>query len=243
MTAHSQERASDVSDTDQRGRIASTAVGGALLLYGLRRRSFVGTVMAIVGGLLFYRGISGNGTLETSTTGATERHGTETDAEPMEVERSITVGKSADELYELWRDPQQLSRIVGSVAEVSSEGDGRHRWSVDGPLGREMAWETRIVEERPGEFLRWKAIEGSALSIEGSLRFRQASGDRGTEVTLHVRVDPPGGALGGSVMERFGVVPDTLVGKALRRFKSLAETGEIPTLEHNPSARGSSDLV
>jgi hypothetical protein len=33
------------------------------------------------------------------------------------------------------------------------------------------------------------------------------------------------------------VVPRTIATQALRRFKSLVETGEIPTLEHNPSAR------
>jgi hypothetical protein len=34
-----------------------------------------------------------------------------------------------------------------------------------------------------------------------------------------------------------GIVPDILAMKALRRFKSFAETGEVPNTEHNPSAR------
>jgi hypothetical protein len=42
-------------------------------------------------------------------------------------------------------------------------------------------------------------------------------------------------------MERLDLVPNAAAGKALRRFKSLVETGEMPTLEGNPSARGSGD--
>lgn len=34
-----------------------------------------------------------------------------------------------------------------------------------------------------------------------------------------------------------GVATNTLAGRALRRLKSLCETGEIPTTDHNPSAR------
>jgi hypothetical protein len=44
-------------------------------------------------------------------------------------------------------------------------------------------------------------------------------------------------------MKRLGFVPRTITGEALDRFKSLAETGEIPTLERNSSARGSGDRL
>lgn len=247
MTAHPEERAAKSIDADPGGweRIASTALGGALVLYGLGRRSIVGTVAALAGGVLLYRGVRGNDRPSTSGTSvgdAAERRESGA-AGGVEVERSVTVERPADELYEIWRDPQQLSRIVGRAGEVTDANDDRQRWTVDAPLGRSVEWETRIVEERPGELLRWESLAGSRVSGEGSLRFREAPGDRGTEVTLSVRVDPPGGALGSSVIERLNVAPDAVVGEALRRFKSLAETGEIPSTEHNPSARGRGDLV
>jgi hypothetical protein len=44
-------------------------------------------------------------------------------------------------------------------------------------------------------------------------------------------------------MTLLGVVPETLASRALDRLKSLAETGEIPTLDRNPSGRGRGDLV
>ena len=72
---------------------------------------------------------------------------------------------------------------------------------------------------------------------EGSIRFRPAPGDWGTKVRLRFRFASPSGVLGEAASKLLNVVPSMLAGKALRRFKSLAETGEIPTTEHNPSAR------
>jgi len=62
-------------------------------------------------------------------------------------------------------------------------------------------------------------------------------------VTLAVTFDPPGGALGNAALKRLDVVPETLVATALDRFKSLAERDEIPSLDRNPSGRGSGDLA
>jgi uncharacterized membrane protein len=249
-------------------RIDSAIVGGALLLVGLRRRSLGGVLAAIAGSLLLYRGVTGGRSRNQSKTSGSHltgashstdaTHSTDsaastdatdstasTDARSSKtaVERSVTVGKPAEELYDRWTDPEQLNRVMGDAVEVTAEGDERQRWTVDGPLGRSVTWETRTVEDRPGEVLRWESVEDSRLSGGGEVRFQPAPGDRGTEVTLRLRFDPPGGRVGDAAMDRLGFVPETLVSTALDRFKSLAETGETPTLDRNPSARGQGDFV
>jgi uncharacterized membrane protein len=156
-----------------------------------------------------------------------------------EVERSITIERPADELYRAWRDPATLPRIMGFLADISPSDDGASEWQVHGPLGRSYAWTMRITEERPGELIRASSNGGhGALVTESEVRFRPAQGDRGTVATLRVRFDPPGGMLG-DVAARFfdGVVPKELASKALRHFKSLVVTGEIPTTDRQPAAR------
>lgn len=165
-----------------------------------------------------------------------KRQGGASVGEP-EVERSITIGKAADELYQLWRDPKTLPQVMAGFATVRASDDRMH-WRVEGPLGRAYEWDSETVDDRPGEGVGWRSLAGGALSNEGSVRFHPAPADRGTVVTLRVRFDPPGGALGDAAVRLLGTTPlDLVADGALLRFKSLAETGEIPTTERQPAAR------
>lgn len=228
-------------------RTAVGVLGGVLLVRGLRRRGLRGIAMAVAGGWLLTRA-----TGTTDRVAGTIRSGTglgesiverTTRTEPTSVTRSITIGEPADELYETWRDPDRLSQIVGHFADVEATDEDILRWTATAPGGREVSWDTRIVEAEPGERLRWETPGDAMIPNEGELRFRTAPGDQGTEVELTIDFDPPGGAVGAAAMARLDVVPETVVAEALRRYKRLAETGEIPTLADNPSGRGRGDRV
>ena len=155
-----------------------------------------------------------------------------------EAERSITIGKTAQELYERWRHPGTLTRVMAPFATVRASEGGNMRWQVAGPLGQSLDWETETTGDHPGEATGWRSLPGAQVPSEGSIRFRPATGGRGTVATLRVRFDPPGGLIGDAVAKLLGgLVPATVVDTALRRFKSLVETGEIPTTERQPAAR------
>lgn len=222
-------------------RRISAILGGTLLLQSLTRRSSSSGEKALAAALL-YRGISGHSFLYQALgiSTANERQQPRQADDMPEVERSITIEKSADELYRFWRNSQNLTQIMGDLGEVTETSHGITHWIVQGPLNSRIEWDTQIVEERPGELIRWKSVDGSQLSSEGSVRFRSAPRDWGTEVTLHFRFDAPGGTLGNRAVKSFSIIPRLLVERALRRFKSLAESGEYPTLKHNSAARASS---
>lgn len=231
------------------GRVSSTALGATLVGYGLsKRRSLRGVAATAAGGWLVNRGVSGHCSgFEAAgvDTSRRQRPRLEPGASPaaQSVERSVTVLLPPDEVQEYWIDPELLSQIAGPGVDVAWAGDDRVRWTVDAPFGRTRSWQLQLAEERPGELVRWESTEGALVPSEATVRFEPAPGDRGTEVRLEVRWDPPGGRFGAAVLERLGVVPGSFVMRALRRCKSVAETGEAPTLEGNPSARGSGDLL
>ncbi len=214
---------------------------------GLRRWSLRGVALTAAGVAFLYSGINGRGrpfdSLLSAVGSGTDHSGSGASPDAVTVDRSVTVQGDAADLLEYWRDAGRLDQIVSDAVDVESRGDERLRWTVSAPTGRQISWETRVVEERPDELLRWESVPDSPLPMEGSVRAQPASGDRGTEVRLQVRFDPPGGPLGNRALSRMGVVPETLVGTALNRFKSLVETGEIPTIERNPSGRGTGDTV
>jgi uncharacterized membrane protein len=201
-----------------------------------------GLANAAVGGALIYRGISGNSPRQRGGRDAESevyRRGADEDAGT--VERTVTVGRPAEELAEYWRDPEQLSRILDGVVDIEDAGEDRLHWSVEGPLGRTVSREARTTLDRPGEELRWRSVGDAVVPNEWTVRFDEATGGEETEVRLSVTVDPPGGSPRRAVAGR--LLPVSLLGTLLDRFKSLAETGEIPTLEKNPSARGLGDRV
>ncbi len=222
-------------------RVASALLGGTLVARGITRPSPTGIAMVLTGVGLLYRGTCGHSQLyqllDVSTAGGHARREAGISPDAPQLERSITILKSADELYRFWREPQNLSRIMEHFAEVTAAGEDRTHWLLRGPLRRTVEWDTVVVEDRPGEFLRWASIDGAALRNEGAVAFRPAPGDRGTEVKLRFRFDLPGGVLSDAAFRLLGVVPSPLAGRVLRRFKSLVETGEVPTTKRNPSAR------
>lgn len=153
------------------------------------------------------------------------------------VERSITIGKTEDELRRSWQDPRTLPQIMAGFASVRATGEGRMHWKVEGPLGRAWEWDTETVD-RPGEGIAWRSLPGAAIPNEGRVRFHPAPAGRGTVATLHFRFDPPGGPLGDGLLNVLGSTPlDVVADAALRRFKNLVETGEIPTTVRQPAAR------
>ncbi|SFC62607.1 Uncharacterized membrane protein [Halobiforma haloterrestris] len=246
--ADRRSRAADEPNVGRWERVASAAVGGTLVVRGLRDRSLSGAATAAVGGALVARGLTGHSRLYRlldADAGSMEAIPIVDEGQAPTVERSIIVGRPAEELAEYWRDPGHLDRIAGRFADVSGDpaAEERHHWRADAPLGRSLEWEALLVEDEPGDRLRWQSLEGAPIGYECTISFEPAPGDRGTLVDLEVEYDPPGGALGDAVLSRFGTPVELVAGESLRRFKSLAETGEIPSTEANPSGRGRGDLV
>jgi len=249
MTAHDEtgrQRATpeetnqtDRSPTQRARRLLSAVLGGALLVRGLRRRSLRGLVTALVGGWLLIRTLGGRSSDRAGQDVETEA----VDSHPGEattVTRSVVVEQSATECYEVWRDPEQFSQVMGHIADVAATDDERLRWTVEGPGGRDLSWDTRIVEDDPGQIVRWETDPDALVSTDGVVRFRETDGEK-TEVTLALTLDPPGGSLGTAVLHRLDVVPDAVAGTTLDRFKTLVETGEVPTRSAELSSRDASD--
>jgi hypothetical protein len=84
--------------------------------------------------------------------------------------------------------------------------------------------EIRRLWEDPAELA--KVLAGMPVA-EAFLQIGPEVRDWGTTATVTLRLE--------SALP--GMATQTLAGKAVRRLKALAETGEVPTTEHNPSGR------
>jgi uncharacterized membrane protein len=145
----------------------------------------------------------------------------------VRVRKAITINRTPEEVYGFWRNLENLPRFMTHLESVRELDDRRSYWKVHAPLGTTVEWTAEIVEDRPNQLISWRSVEGSQVPNSGNVRFIPAPGDRGTEVHLEVRYDPPAGAVGATVAKLFGQEPSQQVDGDLRRLKQVLETGEV----------------
>lgn len=142
--------------------------------------------------------------------------------------RTVTINRPRAELYAFWRDFRNLAHFMSNVTSVTTEGD-LARWTIAGPMGREVHLETRVVDDREGAQIAWRSTDASEIDTEGKITFRDAPAGRGTEVEAIIAYAPPGGTLGRWMATAFQAEPGLQGRRELRRFKMLMEAGEIAT--------------
>jgi uncharacterized membrane protein len=161
---------------------------------------------------------------------------------PAHVKVAITVRRSREDVFRFWRDFSNLPSFMAHLESVHPNGDGRTHWTAKAPAGRTVEWDAQIVEERPGELISWRSIGGD-VDNAGTVRFTDAPGNRGTEIHLDLRYDPPGGKLGTAVAKLLGEEPRQQVADDLRRFKQVTETGMVVRSEGSPEGAKTSRLL
>jgi uncharacterized membrane protein len=138
--------------------------------------------------------------------------------------------------------PEERAQIGPDISALSHSPAGRDAPAVtcaaagqSGPMSRNAA----ITINRPREQVEhlWDSSEYRPEHIQAAdarVTFKDAPGNRGTEI--HVDLERPGaaGRVGESVRKLFGAAPLTKVKEDLRRFKQHAETGVIPRSDGSP---------
>ncbi|MCZ8382689.1 hypothetical protein O6P37_27840 [Mycobacterium sp. CPCC 205372] len=136
--------------------------------------------------------------------------------------QSVTIAVPLERVEQFWRNPDELSVVLGDVGEVEATGPDRYRWRLQaGPV--KTTWESRLQKDIAG--VRFVGTEDDRN--EFVVTYREAPRGLGTEVTVHAKSPAP------------GLLTGALAFKVLYRVRALLQTGEVPTIRTNPSARDS----
>ncbi|MGG6242015.1 SRPBCC family protein [Nodosilinea sp. AN01ver1] len=208
-------------------RWASIIGGGAMVLTGLQQRSLKGILTAIAGGGLVYQGTQGKSTVKQVGDAVGLDHA-------IRVEKTVTINRSATDLYGFWRNLSQLPTFMRHLKSVQVMDDRRSHWVANAPLGQDIEWDAVIVNDEPNHLIAWTSTDDAPVENSGFVRFQPSAGDRGTEVKVVMEYQPPGGMLGTMMAKLFGEEPEQQIGDELNRFKQLMEAGEIATIEGQP---------
>lgn len=225
------------NQTEQQGmtdteKWASIVGGGAMVLYGLQKRSLRGILTAIAGGGLAYHGATAERSLGEKVADATGVN------KAINVEKTVTIQKSPEELYSYWRNLANLPTFMKHVRSINVIDDKRSHWVANAPAGQTVEWDAEIIQDEPNRLIAWASVENADVDNSGFVRFTPAPGDRGTEVKVVMEYDVPGGMVTAALAKLFGEEPEQQIGDELRRFKMLMEAGEIATTEGQPRCHG-----
>lgn len=144
----------------------------------------------------------------------------------IKVKTAVTVGRPVSEVYGFWRNFENLPRFMSHLESVQVLEGKRSHWVALG-LGMRLEWDAETVEDRPNELISWRSLPGGKVDTAGYVRFRPAPADRGTEIVVEMRYDPPGGVVGASIAKLFGESGQEVVSRDLRAFKNVMEIGEV----------------
>ncbi|WP_257455007.1 SRPBCC family protein [Archangium lipolyticum] len=211
-------------------RLISLVVGLGCVGYGLRRRTVPAILLAVVGGSLVHRGLTGR-SRALALMGMTEVPG---EKPGVAFELSTTILKPRQELYQAWRDFEKHPRFIPHLLSVRNLENDKSHWVYQGPAGSVVEWESRVTEDRPGERIVWRTMPGSVIQHTGTVRFEDAPAGRGTVVHLELRYHVPGGRAAAVVAKLLGDEPKQHLSRGLRQFKQLMETGEVATVDSQP---------
>ncbi|MGB2571808.1 cyclase [Micromonospora citrea] len=150
------------------------------------------------------------------------------------VRRGITVDRPMDAVIGFWTDRERLDRALAEWATLEQLDDNRWRCVASDPAGGGTEWRAEIAVDGPGR-LSWRVDEGP-VPQQGHVDLVPAPQGRGTEIRAELRY-----RAGGPLRRLLGLVggdePDLGLRDALRRIKSLVETGQMIDTRHDPSGR------
>lgn len=210
-------------------RWISGAAGAAAIAYGLRRRRFRALLLPL-GALLVRRALTGrselnrmlgrNSALPVSPVASVRR------GEGTMVEQSIVIYRPAGELFQFWRQFDNLPRFMENLESVSIVDQHRSRWVAKGPVGTRVGWDAEIHNEIENELIAWRSLPGADVDQAGSVLFTPAVGG-GTEVRVIMRYAAPAGKVGDAVSHILGAAPERQIADDLRRFKQVMDAREV----------------
>src|SRR5581483_11310053 len=94
----------------------------------------------------------------------------------VRVEEVVTINRPIEQVYEFWRNFENLPRFMRHLEEVTVLGNRRSRWRAKAPAGMTVEWEAELVQEKEHDWIAWRSLPGSQIDNSGSVRFERAPG-------------------------------------------------------------------
>ncbi|MEQ8673809.1 MAG: SRPBCC family protein [Aggregatilineales bacterium] len=229
-------------NVSQNERRLSTLGGALLLLASLQNKRKFRFGIATAGATLLYRGLTGISPIYKLMNKNTAIHSREASIsvphqQGVHVSQSITISCTVEEVYTFWRDFNNLPRFIPQLKTVEVQDNTHSHWKLAGLVGMTIEWDAEIINDEPNSVIGWRSLQNPYVDHAGSVRFKTAPGDQGTEVRVEMEYRPIAGVVGTALAWLAGNAPEEQTYEALQHLKQILEVGEVTTIEGQSSGR------
>ncbi|RYG42905.1 MAG: SRPBCC family protein, partial [Chitinophagaceae bacterium] len=141
----------------------------------------------------------------------------------VKVNTRVIINKSAQEVYENWRDLKNLPNKLNHISEVKEINKIESEWTAKGPMGiGSMTWKAHILADEPGKLLSWQSTPDAPVYNSGKILFSEVDANT-TELNLTLTYKAPLGAAGAKAAEWLTPLFEKELNSDLERFKSDIE--------------------
>lgn len=194
-------------------RVAVGALGGALLLNCLARRTPGAAVLGTAGLLMGMRAWTNLESKRLLGVGG---------CRGIDIEKTFTINRPVDEVYRVLSEPENYTRFSDLITSVKVLDGGRIEKTIAGPAGAEVTLMERITGREPNHFIAKSSEADSPLQYALRAWFIPHD-ESSTKVRIQATYNPPGGAVGHAVLRVTNLDPQSLLEDFMGRAKSYLE--------------------
>ena len=145
-------------------------------------------------------------------------------AEP--ITGSIEVEAPVAQVYEYWRNLENLPSFMKNIEEVRSTGPDTTHWVVKGPLGYRAEFDAKTTQDEQNSAIGWNTVDGD-VQTSGQVRFQEMTPNR-TKVEVQMKFANPPGGKAGEAVSRLTSGPKAIMLQDLKNFKDIMEGTATP---------------
>jgi uncharacterized membrane protein len=142
-------------------------------------------------------------------------------ARTLRMEGEVSVRVPPAQLFQLWRDVENLPALVSHLESVERRGTRRSHWRMRGGGEPPLEWDVEAEDEIENQRLGWRSVRGAPVDSAAAVTFDPVDDGASTRVRVQLAYAP----VAQDTPLAIGRCAETL-GDDLARMKRRVEAGE-----------------
>lgn len=96
----------------------------------------------------------------------------------LDVRSSVEIGRSVADVFDFFKDFENLPQVIAAVTAVHDWQDGRSHWIVRSRRGVALEWDAVITKYVPRSVIGFESVPGGPVQVATTLHFIPLAADR-----------------------------------------------------------------